>query len=497
MAPLSQRAPPRQELDFNEALLTCEQLHFSPTHSPNSAAPAAQTVFALALDSWPLPSSSEAVECFRCGRQNPVHASHCLDCGNVLQPSPAPAPLLCSRCQADNPLSARFCRECGNALQDALQALDAPQAELRSATPAPQLASPARRARSDSRPHLPRGTSPSSPAPPGPSARIGSPAPRVLARITPGPSSPAAHAAQLAPEPVLLAPAPEWLDAAQQAATPHITADQAAPSTEPARLCEACGATNTSVARFCQICGIPLPSSSGSGARPRSQPPALPTAEARLVVIAQDGSAGTSYPLSKTESLLGSSEEAQIQLKKDPFVSPLHARLSFRDGQFYIEDTQSLNGVFVRIRSPRPLLHRDVLLLGLEVLRFELMDPSEQVVEPAFRNGTRVFGCPKTPRYARLTMMTVEEKPRDVYYLSRAETILGREQGDIVFTEDPFMSRRHAAIRRDPNTNHFTLRDLGSSNGTFVAIRKSHPLSHGDFVRIGQHLFRLDVRRGG
>jgi pSer/pThr/pTyr-binding forkhead associated (FHA) protein len=75
--------------------------------------------------------------------------------------------------------------------------------------------------------------------------------------------------------------------------------------------------------------------------------------------------------------------------------------------------------------------------------------------------------------------------------------VLGREVGDIVFTDDPFMSRRHAAIRRDPNTNKFSIRDLGSSNGTFIALREEYTLSPGDHIRIGQHLFRLDVRGNG
>ena len=55
------------------------------------------------------------------------------------------------------------------------------------------------------------------------------------------------------------------------------------------------------------------------------------------------------------------------------------------------------------------------------------------------------------------------------------------------------MSRRHAVFLRDATTNVFLLQDLGSSNGTYLAIRGEHELTHGDHVRIGQHLFRLDV----
>jgi len=70
------------------------------------------------------------------------------------------------------------------------------------------------------------------------------------------------------------------------------------------------------------------------------------------------------------------------------------------------------------------------------------------------------------------------------------------QPGDIVFTNDPFMSRRHASVDRDPTTGAFSVRDLGSSNGTFVAIREERELASGDHLRVGQHLFRLDVARG-
>ncbi len=187
-------------------------------------------------------------------------------------------------------------------------------------------------------------------------------------------------------------------------------------------------------------------------------------------------------------------EETDINLRKDPYVSPLHAQISYRNGRFHLLDRGSLNGVFVRLGGSVPLTSGDLLLLGLGVLRFEIVDESERNLAPQTREGTRVFGTPPAPRYARLTTQTVEGVARDRHYLSRAETVLGREVGDIVFTDDPFMSRRHAAIRRDPNTNHFTIRDLGSSNGTFVALRSEHTLSPGDHIRVGQHLFRLDVR---
>lgn len=267
------------------------------------------------------------------------------------------------------------------------------------------------------------------------------------------------------------------------------------------RNCKACGGKNGPTARFCQLCGSPLERVSSE--RPHSEPPQVARAvhanvfpNAELVVIAQDGSPGRRYAIKQAQTTVGR-DGTDISLHKDPYVSPLHAEISYRNGKFYLSDQGSLNGVFVRLGGSVPLSSGDLLLVGLGVLRFEVVEETERNLAPQTRDGTRVFGTPPAPRYARLTVQTVEGVARDRYYLSRAETILGREVGDVVFTDDPFMSRRHAAIRRDPNTNKFSIRDLGSSNGTFIALRKEYALSPGDHVRIGQHLFRLDVRSNG
>ncbi|HMJ16236.1 MAG TPA: FHA domain-containing protein, partial [Polyangiaceae bacterium] len=224
--------------------------------------------------------------------------------------------------------------------------------------------------------------------------------------------------------------------------------------------------------------------------------PAAPLSSARLIVIAQDGTPGREYVLSGEQTDVGR-EEGNILLPNDPYVSPRHARVSRKNASFFVRDLGSVNGVYVRLRRPMKLEHADLVLIGLEVLRFEVVSDAEKGLGPAAERGAHVFGSPAAPRFARLCQRTVEGVTRDVFYLTREETIIGRESGDIVFTSDPFMSRRHVAITRDARDGRFTLRDLGSSNGTYLAIRGEIELESGDHVRIGQHLFRLDVDPGG
>jgi len=424
------------------------------------------------------------VDCGRCGRANPGHVRYCLDCGSVLQVAEQSAPAApaaakaagdrvnCGVCGVDNPRDASFCRDCGGKL-------NAPQP---SAVPAKkQERSPL------------AGTLIVQSKPPMPPADVSGTLASAEAIQIPAPDTPQPQAERSRqPEPVRAPVSPRGSapDPAQHAPAPP-------EASRGLKTCKACGGQSGAAARFCQLCGLPFDRASGE--RPRSTPPAVAeenVPDAELVVIAQDGSPGRRYSLAGVRTIIGNGE-ADISLRKDPYVSPVHAEISYRNGRFQLVDRGSLNGVFVRLGGSVPLTSGDLLLVGLGVLRFEIVEESERNLAPQTRNDTRVFGTPASPRYARLTTQTVEGVARDRYYLARAETVLGREVGDIVFTDDPFMSRRHAAIRRDPNTNKFTIRDLGSSNGTFIALRDEHTLSPGDHVRIGQHLFRLDVRNNG
>jgi pSer/pThr/pTyr-binding forkhead associated (FHA) protein len=123
---------------------------------------------------------------------------------------------------------------------------------------------------------------------------------------------------------------------------------------------------------------------------------------------------------------------------------------------------------------------------------------AEEGFGAAAEHGTLLFGTPAAPRYARLTQRTVEGVVRDVFYIRKTETVIGRESGDIVFTDDAFLSRRHAALRLlgpqgTGGVRRFAIADLGSSNGTFLQVRDEVRLRQGDHFRIGQQLFRFDT----
>jgi pSer/pThr/pTyr-binding forkhead associated (FHA) protein len=126
-----------------------------------------------------------------------------------------------------------------------------------------------------------------------------------------------------------------------------------------------------------------------------------------------------------------------------------------------------------------------------------MLADAELSLGPVMHYGVMVFGTPELPRVARLVQLTTEGIPRDVFHLHREETVIGRESGDVVFTDDAFLSRRHAALRLDRTQRRVVLRDLQSSNGTLLQFRGEREITDRDNFRIGHHLFRFDlVARG-
>jgi pSer/pThr/pTyr-binding forkhead associated (FHA) protein len=382
----------------------------------------------------------------------------------------APAMTRCTRCATDNQPGVRYCVTCGNVLGG--QPVPAPVEPPHQRPVAPPI---------DVRPHAP--VAPIQPA--------------AVVHVRP---------ASQAPPPAAPVPVPA--------------------SPDGSRACPRCRGVTDAGAQFCRFCGAslgspspaarpqlaeapapivdpaPPPQARSAAALPAPAPVArtaalAPVSYGRIVVITKDGQEGASYPLGEQVDI--GRAEGDVVLRDDRYLSPRHARIVRKGGtsELTLSDLASTNGVYLRL--PRdtakevPLADQDLFLVGQQVLKFELVRDAEEGLAPATQHGTLVFGTPLAPRLARLSQRTVEGVTRDVFHIQKAETVLGRESGDIVFTDDPFLSRRHAVIKYSAQGRQFSLSDLGSSNGTFVQIRGEVPLKSGDQFRVGQQLFRVDL----
>src|SRR4029079_16122662 len=78
-------------------------------------------------------------------------------------------------------------------------------------------------------------------------------------------------------------------------------------------------------------------------------------------------------------------------------------------------------------------------------------------------------------------------KERD-FMLLEGDNIIGRDPSCHIWLDDPDVSRRHARIRIESNTNSALLEDLERTNGTLVGrsrVVSQTPLVDGDLIRIG------------
>ncbi len=84
-------------------------------------------------------------------------------------------------------------------------------------------------------------------------------------------------------------------------------------------------------------------------------------------------------------------------------------------------------------------------------------------------------------------------EPDEADFRLRGVTVVGRQEGDIV-VDDPSVSSRHFQV--EERDGQFVLRDLGSSNGTFLNDRmvRTAPLQSGDRIQAGSTLFTFSVR---
>jgi pSer/pThr/pTyr-binding forkhead associated (FHA) protein len=261
--------------------------------------------------------------------------------------------------------------------------------------------------------------------------------------------------------------------------------------------CVRCGNGNSDDVVFCQFCGTrlaaePLPESlrelaatgpSGTVVRPGHD------RGFRLVVVHRDGTDGMAYSLLGHQVDIGRTDGDL--LFDDPHLAPRHARILAGPNGWLLSALELRNGIYLRLRNAVDLTDGDHFLIGKQVLRYEVLSEVERTLHAAIEHGVALFGTPIRPAWARLRQITPSGVTRDIHHLSRSDVVLGREQGDIVFSEDEFMSRRHAQVSLRAGRGR--LEDLGSSNGSFIRLRAPHNLSAGDLIRLGDELLRFEL----
>jgi pSer/pThr/pTyr-binding forkhead associated (FHA) protein len=110
--------------------------------------------------------------------------------------------------------------------------------------------------------------------------------------------------------------------------------------------------------------GAPVPSAPPPRKSKTKKPPA------KAVVIEGTGLKGKSFALG-SDLTIGRSEQCQVRVEGDTYVSTVHARIFARDGSYMVEDLGSTNGTYLnrrRITAPAELQRGDLVKVGKTVL---------------------------------------------------------------------------------------------------------------------------------
>jgi pSer/pThr/pTyr-binding forkhead associated (FHA) protein len=472
------------------------------------------------------------LRCSACGHQSPPGSSFCLNCGTALAAAPsqtpgggAGLPVICPGCRGENPPGMKFCRNCGAALgmttpgspSYAQPGVGAPMMAPPPGMPPPgPFATPA--------PMSPKGmTAPGGgPQLHGPNASVPTAGLRVnpqgstitcprCATATPvgfaycqqcglhlnaiAPTDPGAGGPRPRP-PTNSPPISAQPMSAPPMSAPPMNAPPVplnAPIDPHAGTLAADGVRAGSIAPAVARPGSgSSPHAAQPAARPSGQPMPRPSGAAwgTAVLVNRDGSDGQRFPLSSEDTVVGRAG-ADIAFDEDRFLARQHARIErTSDGNVKVHPIDTTNGVFKKTEGSVELTDGMIILVGREVLRFERVAPEERTVHPLVRHGVALFGSPPRDPWGRLVQLIPSGGQRDVRHLIGEEVVLGREEGDIVFRDDAFMSRRHAAITWDGRRALLT--DLGSSNGTFVRLSGPTSIKNGDHVRMGDQLLRIE-----
>ncbi|HEY3666785.1 MAG TPA: FHA domain-containing protein, partial [Polyangiaceae bacterium] len=255
-------------------------------------------------------------------------------------------------------------------------------------------------------------------------------------------------------------------------------------------VCPQCAHVNGTGNRFCASCGYNL--GALAGASPSAAPAApAPTTSAGptivLTALRADGSEAGTYRLPDAQIVTLGRDTGSI-FAGDSYLSPRHATFTRRGTLLSIKDEDSLNGVYLKLRPNEPCLLEfgDLFRIGQEIIRLEEL--KSQGRSP---DGVDRFGSPSKGYIGRLALVIGRDTTGNAFPIPERGVHCGRERGDILFSEDGYVSGLHCSIAKGPDGKIY-LTDVGSSNGTFVRIRAEQQVGPTDILLMGQQLFRID-----
>lgn len=235
----------------------------------------------------------------------------------------------------------------------------------------------------------------------------------------------------------------------------------------------------------------------------RSPPPKTVVDLPTVILTLESQGKTLTYSLTQPEHRLGRDHQwADLVVPDDPLwsvISSRHAVFKQQGATYYLWDgdghqRRSTNGTFY---NQRRIGIEEGFALG-ETLRLEIgQDPKNKVQLLVQIQFSATASPPPLPQQRRLVLKTLKEWP----------LTLGRQASNSYRhwqLDAPTVSLHHASIDRT-SAGLYVLRDLGSSNGTYVnakLLKGPYTLRNGDQIRIGPfvllyHHETLEIRDQG
>jgi pSer/pThr/pTyr-binding forkhead associated (FHA) protein len=224
-------------------------------------------------------------------------------------------------------------------------------------------------------------------------------------------------------------------------------------------------------------------------ADPRATRPLAP-GRAKLVLEDGEGLGGATFHLD-AESVEAGRSRGAVVFPEDASLAAHHATFFYRAETLHVRDVGAPGGLYLRLRGLSvPLRPGDQFAVGRRLLRYAGPLPAPPPGPP---DGTRRLGAPRPPPPAVVLEEWLEGGAAGrVFVRSGPSVRIGRAGCAVNLGEDRHVSQSHAEIVVEQDGGA-RLRDLGSSNGTYVKVplHAERELRDGDFVRMGHEVLRV------
>lgn len=198
---------------------------------------------------------------------------------------------------------------------------------------------------------------------------------------------------------------------------------------------------------------------------------------------------GQRFKLAATGAQIGRSRGA-ILFPDDPFISPLHATLTIRDGKLFVRDEVATSGVYVSINATETIPAGGTFCTGLRLFKFVgAIDPPA----PWNKQDVLVYGATLPNGQVHYAVEEILLGDRGGRCLLSPGPVLTVGQGrcDFSYPNDEGLAPRHCEV--SPLPDGAMIRDLSGGLGTFVRVQGERAIKSGDRLRVGQQTLQVEV----